>query len=93
MENAKKRLRVAFEFFSKLGVKYWTFHDRFVQVMYTFVGPSFTQDIHILNYEKKGGRGLIRPFSIVPVIDLMKMMSHTKVRPAFKVKRRSLIGS
>ncbi|XP_077991504.1 xylose isomerase-like [Glandiceps talaboti] len=28
LENAKKRLRVAFEFFSKLGIKYWTFHDR-----------------------------------------------------------------
>ncbi|XP_038057181.1 xylose isomerase-like [Patiria miniata] len=28
VENAKRRLRVAFEFFSKLGVKYWTFHDR-----------------------------------------------------------------
>ncbi|XP_013404708.1 xylose isomerase [Lingula anatina] len=28
MEMAKKRLRVAFEFFTKLGVKYWTFHDR-----------------------------------------------------------------
>ncbi|XP_031553887.1 xylose isomerase-like isoform X2 [Actinia tenebrosa] len=28
MENAKRRLRVAFEFFSKLGVPYWTFHDR-----------------------------------------------------------------
>ncbi|XP_033644634.1 xylose isomerase-like isoform X1 [Asterias rubens] len=28
MDNAKRRLRVAFEFFSKLGVKYWTFHDR-----------------------------------------------------------------
>ncbi|PVD23675.1 hypothetical protein C0Q70_16948 [Pomacea canaliculata] len=28
MANAKRRLRAAFEFFSKLGVKYWTFHDR-----------------------------------------------------------------
>jgi xylose isomerase len=28
LENAKRRLRVAFEFFSKLGVRYWTFHDR-----------------------------------------------------------------
>lgn len=28
MDNAKRRLRVAFEFMSKLGVKYWTFHDR-----------------------------------------------------------------
>ncbi|KAI8485439.1 hypothetical protein Bbelb_368020 [Branchiostoma belcheri] len=28
MENAKRRLRAAFEFFTKLGVKYWTFHDR-----------------------------------------------------------------
>jgi len=28
VENAKNRLRAAFEFFSKLGVKYWTFHDR-----------------------------------------------------------------
>ncbi|XP_067662897.1 xylose isomerase-like [Haliotis asinina] len=26
--NAKRRLRAGFEFFSKLGVKYWTFHDR-----------------------------------------------------------------
>ena len=34
MDNAKRRLRVAFEFFSKLGVKYWTFHDRFVEVIY-----------------------------------------------------------
>ena len=28
MENAKRRLRVAFEFMSKLGVKYWTFHGQ-----------------------------------------------------------------
>lgn len=28
VENAKRRMRVAFEFMSKLGVKYWTFHDR-----------------------------------------------------------------
>jgi len=28
MENAKRKLRVAFEFFSKLGLRYWTFHDR-----------------------------------------------------------------
>jgi len=28
LENAQRRLRAAFEFFTKLGVKYWTFHDR-----------------------------------------------------------------
>eukprot|EP00731_Ephydatia_muelleri_P023957 Em0016g228a len=28
MENAKRRLRAAFEFYQKLGNKYWTFHDR-----------------------------------------------------------------
>jgi len=28
MANARRRLRAGFEFFSKLGVKYWTFHDR-----------------------------------------------------------------
>lgn len=28
LENAKRRLRVAFEFMTKLGVRYWTFHDR-----------------------------------------------------------------
>ncbi|XP_071492584.1 LOW QUALITY PROTEIN: uncharacterized protein [Diadema antillarum] len=28
LENAKRRMRVAFEFFTKLGVKYWSFHDR-----------------------------------------------------------------
>lgn len=28
MANAKRRLRAAFEFFTKLGVKYYTFHDR-----------------------------------------------------------------
>jgi len=28
LENAKRRMRVAFEFMSKLGVRYWTFHDR-----------------------------------------------------------------
>lgn len=28
LENAKRRLRVAFEFFTRLGVKYYTFHDR-----------------------------------------------------------------
>ncbi|ESO95885.1 hypothetical protein LOTGIDRAFT_202268 [Lottia gigantea] len=28
IENAKRRMRAAFEFFSKLGVKYWAFHDR-----------------------------------------------------------------
>ena len=30
IENAKRRLRVAFQFMSKLGVKYWTFHDRYL---------------------------------------------------------------
>jgi xylose isomerase len=28
MENAKRRMRAAFEMMSKLGVRYWTFHDR-----------------------------------------------------------------
>lgn len=28
VENAKVRLRAAFEFMKKLGVEYWTFHDR-----------------------------------------------------------------
>jgi len=28
IENATRRMRAAFEFFTKLGVKYWTFHDR-----------------------------------------------------------------
>ena len=28
MDNAKRRLRVAFDFMSRLGVEYWTFHDR-----------------------------------------------------------------
>ncbi|XP_060556591.1 xylose isomerase-like [Ruditapes philippinarum] len=28
MANARRRLRAGFEFFTKLGVKYWTFHDR-----------------------------------------------------------------
>lgn len=28
LENARRRLRASFEFFTKLGVKYWTFHDR-----------------------------------------------------------------
>ncbi len=28
LENAKRRLHVAFEFMSRLGVPYWTFHDR-----------------------------------------------------------------
>jgi len=28
LENAKRRLQAAFEFFEKLGVKYYTFHDR-----------------------------------------------------------------
>lgn len=28
MANYKRRMHAAFEFFSKLGVKYWTFHDR-----------------------------------------------------------------
>ncbi|KAF2363005.1 Xylose isomerase [Trinorchestia longiramus] len=28
LEAAKQRMRAGFEFFSKLGVKYWTFHDR-----------------------------------------------------------------
>jgi len=27
IDNAKRRIRVAFEFFEKLGVKYYTFHD------------------------------------------------------------------
>lgn len=29
MANAKRRMRAAFEFFQKLGIKYWTFHDRY----------------------------------------------------------------
>jgi xylose isomerase len=28
LENAKRRLRVAFEFMKRLGVPFWTFHDR-----------------------------------------------------------------
>jgi len=28
LENATRRLRAAFQFFKKLGVHYWTFHDR-----------------------------------------------------------------
>ncbi len=28
MDLAKQRLRAAFELMSKLGVKFWTFHDR-----------------------------------------------------------------
>eukprot|EP00727_Mastigamoeba_balamuthi_P011951 m51a1_g7379 putative xylose isomerase (438) ;mRNA; r:94245-95875 len=28
VENAKRRLRVAFEFMRRLGVEYWAFHDR-----------------------------------------------------------------
>merc|ERR1719424_1093880 len=28
VENALRRLHVAFEFFDKLGVKFWTYHDR-----------------------------------------------------------------
>ena len=31
MDNAKRRMRVAFEFMSKLGVSYWSFHDRLVE--------------------------------------------------------------
>ena len=31
--NAKRRLRAAFEFFQKLGVKYWAFHDRDIAPM------------------------------------------------------------
>lgn len=29
LENAKRRMHVAFEFMSKLGVRHWTFHDRY----------------------------------------------------------------
>ncbi len=29
IENAERRLRANFEFLSKLGVKYWAFHDRY----------------------------------------------------------------
>ncbi|KAJ8353800.1 hypothetical protein SKAU_G00213670 [Synaphobranchus kaupii] len=29
MDLAKRRLHAAFEFFTKLGVKYYTFHDRY----------------------------------------------------------------
>lgn len=28
VENAQNRIRAAFEFFEKLGVRFWTFHDR-----------------------------------------------------------------
>ncbi|KAL5017455.1 hypothetical protein ScPMuIL_007044 [Solemya velum] len=28
MANAKRRLRAGFEFFTKLGIKFWAFHDR-----------------------------------------------------------------
>lgn len=30
--NAKRRMHAAFEFMSKLGVKYWSFHDRRVDI-------------------------------------------------------------
>lgn len=33
LDNAKRRLRAGFEFFSKLGVKYWAFHDRDISPM------------------------------------------------------------
>jgi len=39
LENAKRRLRVAFEFFKKLGVEYWTFHDRDIAP----VGSNFAE--------------------------------------------------
>ena len=29
LDNAKRRLRAGFEFFSKLGIKFWAFHDRY----------------------------------------------------------------
>jgi len=35
LENAKRRLQVAFAFFKKLGVEYWTFHDRDIAPMGT----------------------------------------------------------
>lgn len=28
VENAKRRLQAAFEFFQKLGIMFWSFHDR-----------------------------------------------------------------
>lgn len=33
LENAERRLRAAFEFFTKLGIKYWAFHDRDIAPM------------------------------------------------------------
>ena len=30
MENAKNRMRAAFEFMSKLGIRHYTFHDVYV---------------------------------------------------------------
>ena len=49
MTEAKRRLRAAFEFFSKLGVKYWTFHDRYMytQCMYSVHVHACTLYIHV----------------------------------------------
>lgn len=44
IENAKRRLRVAFEFFQRLSVRFYTFHDRFSEnlVFSHFCFPRIT---------------------------------------------------
>ena len=63
IENAKRRISVSFEFFEKLGVKYYTFHDRDISPE----GASWKEtrdnlDIisdDLLEYQKKTGIELL----------------------------------
>lgn len=64
IDNAKRRLRVAFEFFKRLGVKYYTFHDRLVELLLIMMiiddrSPSERIFVHCIK---------IRPFSINLVV-------------------------
>jgi len=45
MENARTRMRAAFEFMSKLGIRHYTFHD--VYVSYTFLHFYYSRLVYL----------------------------------------------
>jgi len=51
LDNAQRRLRVAFEFMSKLGVKFYTFHDVLVFLLSYYIIHGYTR--YAIDHEYK----------------------------------------
>jgi len=51
MENAKTRMKAAFEFMTKLGIRHYTFHDVFVNFVFYFVILDLNVGIQLSLYE------------------------------------------